>query len=154
MSDFEVNRLNKFGIGIVVICIAALGIIWYTNPELITFWLKKETLQGKIVWQGGNQPTVILFNNTPTEWKNVKVTLNKNSVSQRYEFSVPSIKMHPKGFHIPAAKFQKSNGEVYDINAGQPHMITVQATIEKKNDDGSSREVEGLLEIKGDEKKI
>ena len=142
------HKQVSFGVGIALMAVACVALIWYTNPELITNWFKKETLPGKIEWNLGPPPVVTIKNDSDIEWKDVKVTLNKSSVSQRYEFSVPSIRKHPQGlwFRIPAEKFQKSNGEAYDINAGAPHTITVEATLpeDKKGD----------LEIKLGDKKI
>lgn len=153
-DEVGVNRLNKFGIGIAVMAVAVVALIWYTNPELITFWLKKEELKGKIVWQPDAMPKVIVYNESDVEWRDVKVTLNKNSVSQRYEFTVQSLKRHPLGFHIPVDKFKKSNGEAYDVNAGAPHLITVRATVEKKLEGDQTKDVEGQLEVKLGDRKL
>lgn len=144
--DFDKGKFNKFVAGIIIIGIACIGIVWYTNPELITTWLKKESLDGSVQWSASPEPKVVVKNNSDIEWTNVKVTLNKNSVSQRYEYSTPSIKKHPQGFHIPAKLFKKSNGEIYDVNAGEPHMITVDVILPE--------EKEGRLEIQLGGKKI
>ena len=144
--DFDRGKFNKFTVGIVIMAIACVGIIWYTNPELITYWLKKEPLDGEIIWQATPEPTVIVKNKSEIEWKDVKVTFNKQSVSQRYEFNFHAIKNHPQGLHIPAKNFKKSNGEAYDVNAGVPHSITVEATLPEDKS--------GSLEIKFGDKKI
>lgn len=144
--DFDKGKFNKFTVGIVVIAIASIGLVWYTNPELITFWLKKESLDGQVQWSTSPEPKVIVRNNSDIEWKDVKVILNKNSVSQRYEYSTGSIKKHPQGFQIPAKLFKKTNGEIYDVNAGEPHMITVEVTLPE--------EKTGRLEIQLGGKKI
>jgi len=140
------HKQVSFGVGIVLMAVACVALIWYTNPELITSWFKKEAMPGAIYWKLGPPPVVIIINDSDVEWKDVKVTLNKSSVSQRYEFSVPSIVKHPQGFHIPAEKFRKSNGEAFDINAGVPHTITVEATLPEDK--------KGSLEIKLGDKKI
>ncbi|MCL2743888.1 MAG: hypothetical protein FWE67_08555 [Planctomycetaceae bacterium] len=150
MADFEVNRLNKFGIGIAVMAVGCVALIWYTNPELITSWFKKTEVNGKIVWQNGPPPKVIIYNATDIEWKDVKVTFNKSSVSQRYEYSTKSIKKHPQGFHINAELFKKTNGEKYDVNAGAPFSVTVEMTIPDKE----GKDTPGILELKIGDKKI
>lgn len=141
------NRFNKFGIGIVLIAIASVGIIWFTNPELITSWFRKTPMEGEVVWQHSPKTGVLIWNKSDLEWKNVRVILNKNSVSQRYEFSAGSIVRHPQGFFIPVERFKKtSNAEQYDVNAGEPHLITVEATLPD--------EKPGSLEVKLGGKKI
>jgi hypothetical protein len=144
--DFAKNNFNKFVAGLMLMAAACVGIVWYTNPELITSWLKKEPLQGEIIWQSGQSPGIIVKNGSDTEWKNVKVTLNKTSVSQRYEYSVPSIVKHPRGFYIPLTNFKKSNGEAYDVNAGEPITITVEASLPEDK--------QGSLEIRLGDRKL
>jgi hypothetical protein len=127
--DFAKNKFNKFVAGLMFMAVICVGIVWYTNPELITSWLKKEPLDGEIIWQPGQSPTVIVKNKTDIEWKEVKVILNKKSVTQRYEYSMPSLVKHSKGYFIPLTKFKKSNGEEYDVNGGTPVTITLEAVL-------------------------
>lgn len=127
--DFDKSKFNKFVAGIVVIAIGCVGLILYTNPELITYWLKKESIDGEVFWRTTPQPMVVVKNQSDVEWTNVRVILNKNSAAQRYEYDTPSIKKHPQGFQIPAKNFKKNNGESYDVNAGEPHMITVEVML-------------------------
>jgi hypothetical protein len=144
--DFAKNKFNKFVAGLMLMAVICAGIIWYTNPELITYWFKKEPLDGEIIWQSGQTPTVIVKNKTDTEWKDVKVILNKTSVTQRYEYSIPSLVKHPKGFFIPVTKFKKSNGEEYDVNGGVPITITLEAVLPEKK--------QGSLEIQLGDRKL
>lgn len=144
------HKLNKFGVGVALIAVASVVLIWYTNPELITSWFKKPRLDGDVGWQAAPKTGVNVMNKGEAEWKDVKVTLNKSSVTQRYEFEVASIKKHRLPFFIPADRFQKSNGEGYDTTAGEPHTITVEASI--PDDKGGTRRAQ--LEIKLGGKKI
>lgn len=153
--NFEANRFNMFGIGGFLILVAAGAIVWYTNPELITTWLKKDSLQGEIKWVSGSPSKVTIKNNSDVEWKNVKVTLNKNSVSQRYEVSVPvPIKKNPKAFEIPISNFKKENGEVYADTMGEPHNITIDATFTETKPEGKTEDKTGRLEVQLGGKKI
>ncbi len=127
--EAEKNRFNMFGIGGIVILLAAIGIVYYTNPELITSWLSGESLKGSVEWKSNGD--VFINNDSDVEWKDARVTLNKGSVSQRYEVTVPNhLAIEPKkAFRIGIDNFKKSNGEVYKLDNGAPHTITVEVTL-------------------------
>ena len=127
--DFDKGKFSALTAAVILIVLICLGVVWYTNPELITYWFKKEQLIGEVYWQPGPPPAVFVRNNSDGEWKDVKITLNKTSVSQRYDCSFPSLPKGPRGTTISATMFKKSNGEAYDVNLGNPQLLTVEATL-------------------------
>jgi len=122
----ETNRLNMFGIGAAVICVVAVAVIFYTNPELITSWFTGESLKGRIEWTSDG--TVYVYNDSDVDWKDIRITMNKEIVSQRYEAAIPSEYEIKAGgsFHAGFGYFKKSNGEVYKLENGTPHTITAE----------------------------
>ena len=138
--ETETNRFNMFGIGGVVILVVAIIVVFYTNPELITSWFSGQSLKGEIEWKSDG--SVLITNKSDIDWKDARVTLNKGIVAQRYEVTVPShLAIEAgKGLRIPSDSFKKSNGDVYKLDSGTPHTITVEVPLP----DGKK----GVLEIK------
>ena len=142
----ETNRLNMFGIGVAVIFVVTIAGVFYTNPELITSWLAGETLKGRIEW--ASDGTVYVYNDSNVDWEDIRITLNKGIVAQRYEASVPSeYKVKAGGsFHVGLGHFKKSNGDAYKLENGKPHTITAEVALPEGK--------KGILEIQLGEKKL
>ena len=127
--ETESNRFNMFGIGVAVLVVVTIVAVFYTNPELITSWFSGESLKGKIEWTA--EGTVNIDNNSDVDWKDIRIILNKGIASQRYEVTAPSeheIKAG-KSYFVKFGAFKKSNGDVYRLDNGTPHTITVEITL-------------------------
>ena len=126
----ETNRLNKFGIGAAVILVIAIVGVYYTNPELITSWFAGEPLKGRIEW--ASDGTVYVHNDSDADWKDIRITLNKGIVVQRYEAAISSDDNIIKAggyFRVILGDFKKSTGEVYKLENGAPHTITAEVVL-------------------------
>ena len=127
--EAESNRFNMFGIGVAVLAVVTAVAVFYTNPELITSWFAGEALKGKIEWKSDG--TVNIYNNSDVDWKEIRIVLNKGIAAQRYEVTAPSdheIKAG-KSYFVKYGAFKKSNGDVYRLDNGEPHTITVEIVL-------------------------
>ncbi len=144
--ETEKNRFNMFGIGGGVIIVAAAVIVFYTNPELITSWIAGQPLKGGIEWKSDG--TVVIKNESDADWKDARIILNKGIVAQRFEVTVPSNLAIKAGgsFFVKFGQFKKSNGDVYKLDNGEPHTITVEVALPEGK--------KGVLEVKLGGKKL